>query len=351
MPPVEGSRAPERVGGRGRGIGAAPPGTQRVEQGRFVFFAFPEDLTLARSLLERSLAVDSFPGIPRPAEQVFISIAPDAARFRRWIGPAVPQWGAAVAFPRTRRIVMQGGRAGAAAGSPFVTLRHELAHLALREHVDISPPRWFDEGYASYAAGEWRRGDVLAANLALVAYRLPSLDSLDGWFFGGAARAQAAYALSHAAVVELARMDEARGLALFLRYWEESESFERAVRSAYGVTSTGFENRWQRRVKLRYGLLGIFTNAAFAGLILVLVIGPFWWMRRGRDRRRLEAMRLAEAAAERRAREQAVALLMAARLAPPASDGDLPDGNLDAGPNSGAPVPGGDGPRADGEFR
>ncbi len=300
-----------------------PPGASRIEDGRFVVYAFPEDVAFAQSLIARSIAADSFPGLPRPEQRVFISIAPDAARFREWIGPRVPGWGAAVAFPHTRRIVMQGGRAGASAGNPMVTLRHELAHLALRERLTFTPPRWFDEGYASYAAGEWRRGDVLAANVALVAYRLPTLDSLDRWFFGGAARAQAAYALSHAAVTELAGMDEERGLTLFLQYWDESESFEQAIRQAYGVTSARYETLWQRRVKLRYGLLGILTDAAFAGVILVLLIGPVWWTRRRRDRRRLATMKLAEAAAERRAREQAIALLIAAQL-PPSVPGDAP---------------------------
>ena len=61
-------------------------------------------------------------------------------------------------------------------------LRHELAHLALHERLGDLPPRWFDEGYASVAAREWRRDDVLAANVALALRGTPSLDQLDESF-------------------------------------------------------------------------------------------------------------------------------------------------------------------------
>ncbi|MFP5355115.1 MAG: hypothetical protein ACLGIK_08170, partial [Gemmatimonadota bacterium] len=61
---------------------------------------------------------------------------------------------------------MQGRRASSDAGDPIRVLRHELAHLALHEYLGDLPTRWFDEGYASYAAGEWDRDRVIATNLA-----------------------------------------------------------------------------------------------------------------------------------------------------------------------------------------
>jgi hypothetical protein len=42
-----------------------------------------------------------------------------------------------------------------------------------------SVPRWFDEGYASYAAGEWGREQVLATSLGLVWRGIPTLAGLD----------------------------------------------------------------------------------------------------------------------------------------------------------------------------
>ena len=71
----------------------------------------------------------------------------------QWVGAGAPEWGAAIAFPTENAIVMQGSRANSSAGDPSVTLRHELAHLALHEYLADIPPRWFDEGYAAFAAG------------------------------------------------------------------------------------------------------------------------------------------------------------------------------------------------------
>src|SRR5687768_9046900 len=182
---------------------AQPNAPLRLDRDRFTVTGFPSDQQLMRSLLAAAAERDSFPWLPRPRARVVIAVAPDERRFREWIGPAAPEWGAAIAFPDQQRIVMQGRNAGSDAGDPLVVLRHELAHLALHERLGNLPPRWFDEGYASASAGEWSREDVLATNLALVTRGLPSLAALDSAFYGGAGRADVAYALAHRAVVEL----------------------------------------------------------------------------------------------------------------------------------------------------
>src|SRR4029078_5916917 len=130
-----------------------------------------------------------------------------------------PEYGAAIAFPSERRIVMQGSRAASDAGDPVRVLRDELAHVALHARVGDLPPRWFDEGYAAVAAAEWGREEVLATNVLLAIRGMPTLDDLDQRFLGGADQASAAYALSYRAFVELASLDPERGLTLFFDYW------------------------------------------------------------------------------------------------------------------------------------
>ncbi len=168
----------------------------RLQEGRFTVLADRANATLARSLLDRAMSSDTFPGLRRPSATVTLVIAANAQQFRELIGPSVPEWGSAVAFPHGSRIVMQGRRAGARAGDPFEVLRHELAHLALHETLGDLTPRWFDEGYASFAAREWSREDALRTNVALVIRGTPTLDELERWFSGGAARAEADYALA-----------------------------------------------------------------------------------------------------------------------------------------------------------
>ncbi len=277
----------------------------RLDRGRFVFLFYPGDRQLAGSLAAHALATDTFPGLPRPQQRVTIAIAPDKRRFREWAGDA-PEWGSAIAFPDSRRIVLQGRNAGSDAGNPLAVLRHELAHLALHEFLGNLSPRWFDEGYASYSAGEWGREDVLATNVALLARGMPTLDELDASFGGGATAAQSAYALAYRAVAELALSDRTHGLALFFEYWRSGQSFERALRQAYGLTSAAFEKQWGQRTRRQYGALALVSNVTMAGLILLFILTPLFVIRKRRDRIRLERMRQADADADLAAQQSAL---------------------------------------------
>lgn len=303
--------SPEDGGGRGRALtslllsalalGAPLSGQQapeRLDRGRFAILFYPHDRQLATSLAAHALATDTFPGLPRSAQRVIIAIAPDKRRFREWAGSA-PEWGSAIAFPESRRIVLQGRRAGSDAGDPLAVLRHELAHLALHEYLGNLPPRWFDEGYAGFVAGEWGREELLTTNLALALGGMPTLDELEASFDGGASAAQSAYALSYRAVAEMAQLDQSHGLTLFLGYWRTGRSLERAMRQAYAMTVADFERYWRQRTRSRYGALALVSNLTLAVLLLLFVLTPLYVARRRRDRRRLERMIEAEAVAEK----------------------------------------------------
>ena len=278
----------------------------RLVRGRFTIVSHPGDAALARAMVEAAERSDTFPGLPRPRQAIHIDVARDAATFRALIGPSAPEWGVAVAFPRSQRIVMQGRYVGAEEGNPLEILRHEIAHLALQEALGELPPRWFDEGYAAYSAQEWGREETLATNFALVLRGVPSLDSLDLGFYAGAQRATGSYALAYTAVAELAALDRSRGLALFFERWRETGSMDRAVRSAYGITLDGFETRWRARTRRRYGALALVTDLAIVGSGVLGLLLPLQHLQRRRRKQRLAAMREAEAAVERAQREQAL---------------------------------------------
>jgi hypothetical protein len=296
--------------GSARATRAQQEAPERLDRGRFTAVYFPSDQTLTQSLLESAVRNDTFPGLPRPHQHVWLAIAPNRRRFREWIGPGAPEWGAAITFPDSRRIVMQGRFAGADAGDPREVLRHELAHLALHEYLGDAPPRWFDEGYASYAAHEWRREDALAANVALALKGTPTFDELDAEFTAGSTTAQNAYALAYRAVVDLASLDTANGLSRFLDAWREAGSLDRAFRATYGITLFGFEQRWQQRTRRRYGALALVGDFAVGGLLLLVLVFPLYVARRQRNRQRLAALLAADEAAERAARRSAIDALL-----------------------------------------
>lgn len=287
-----------------------PSGALRLDGGRFTVVAYPSDEKLARNVLRAAQAGDSFPGLPVPSARVLIAVAPNAKAFREWAGPAAPEWGAAVAFPALQRVIMQGSRAGSGAGDPLLTLRHELAHLALFEVMGDLPPRWFDEGYASVAAGEWGREEALAASIGLAVRGVPTLEELELLFYRGAGDAEMAYALAHRAVLDLMTRGGDAGLRPFFEYWKTTGSFEVALRQAYGITSAGFEKLWQAQTRRRYGALALVANLSLVVGVFAFVLGPFVWHRRRRDRERLEALRAADAAQDEARRLSALEAIL-----------------------------------------
>ena len=282
----------------------------RRDSGRATVVYYPADARLATTIAGRVASEDSFPGLPRPRAHVLIAIAPDKRRFREWVGPTGPEWGAAVAFPESNRIVLQGSAAASDAGDPMEALRHELAHLALHETLGDLPPRWFDEGYASIAAHEWRREDVVAANLGLAWRGMPTLDELEREFEGGTTRADEAYALAYRAVTDLADLGGPQGLTPLFANWKRTRSLDGAVRRTYGITLTEFERRWRDRTRRRYGGLALTGSLALAGLILAFIVLPLYLARRRRDRRRMVAMLAADQVAEATAAKNPMAHLL-----------------------------------------
>ena len=319
-------------------LAAQDDAPSRLDVGRFTAVFFPQDDRLARTLVAEAARTDSFPWLPRPRERVLIAIAPDARRFRQWAGPGAPEWGVALAFPQSRRVIMQGRAASSDAGDPRETLRHELAHLALHERLGDRPPRWFDEGYASVAAHEWRRDDVLATNVALALRGAPTFERLEASFAGGSTAAQSAYALSYRAVAEMASLDPERGLTLLFRYWETGRNLDSAVRQAFGLTLNGFEREFQQRVRRRYGALALLADLSLVFLVTGLALLPFFVARRARDRRRLREMLAADAAAERAERESILAMLLASQAALEAAGEPAPEALRDPSVE-GAPRP------------
>lgn len=306
----------------------------RRDTGRFTIVHYPRDARLAATLAAVAVQRDTFPWLPRPRARVLIMIAPDAATFREWVGPSVPEWGAAVAFTGQSRIVVQGSAADGSAGDPRVILRHELAHLALAEVLGELPPRWFQEGYAQYAAGEVGDGAYLETNLALLFRRIPTYAGLDSAFATrSSVGASAAYRLAALAVTHLAERDPARGLTLLFRYWPETGRLDGAVRRAYGVTLDDLERDWQRRARWEAGALALAADVSLIGIVALVPLVPLWVSRRRRTRARLAAMKAEEARLE----EAMAGSVLDALLASGRGEGRTPWGTppTGAGPAAG----------------
>ncbi|HEY6948843.1 MAG TPA: hypothetical protein VI297_08510, partial [Gemmatimonadales bacterium] len=172
-----------------------------------------------------------WPGLGWSApDSLTLIIVPDRAHLDSLVRGRAPAWGAALALPGSRTILLR-----ADAGDLERTLRHELAHLALHTRVAVRVPLWFDEGYAAWAAGEWERLGGLELNLAVARGAVPDFDQLDGALRGSETAADAGYALAMSAVLELARRNPEHRLDPLLSRLAAGEDFESAVRATTGL--------------------------------------------------------------------------------------------------------------------
>lgn len=291
--------------------GGSPVGALRIDRGRFTVIHYAGDAALAGSILRAAVERDTFPWLPRATSRILIMVAPDAATFRAWAGNGAFPWIAALAFVDQHRVVVQGHRAPGSVGDPLQVLRHELAHIALHDYLGDLPPRWFDEGYASYAAGEERMDGFIQTNAVLMFRAMPTLATLDTMLSNPRATdARAGYALSLRAVTELAGIDRERGLGPLLRAWKERQSFDLALRRANALTAAQFEARWQQHTRWQFAFLSIAADSALAMAAGLLLLVPLHRRRRREQRERLAALRAREAITERAARSQALDALL-----------------------------------------
>ena len=254
-----------------------------MQVGRVTAVAWPAQRAVAADLARLADRPAEWPGLglrdPGPLRLIVVS---DAHLLDSLTAGRAPSWGAGIAVPGARTILLRADE-----GDLVRTLRHELAHLALHEAVAVRVPLWFDEGYASWAAGEWDRLGTLELNLTVVRGAVPTLTGLDGALRGSASSADAAYALAVSAVAELARRNPTGTLTPLLRRLESGEDFDAAVLATTGLAVGRFEQEWQRAVRRRY-TMGNWLIAGGGWLIVALLVAV-----QVRRRRRLDRVRRA----------------------------------------------------------
>lgn len=262
----------------------------------FVLHYAPDDsmrAALIREALERQPPLPAL--APHVPTGVTVILAPDEATFKRAAGGRPPDWSAAVAIPSLDRIVLPpGGSERIGATSWLQVIRHEWAHLGLRQSLPgLRVPRWFDEGYAQWAAG-WNRSDAWRLRVWVALGRTPPLDSLTFRWPGDRASAEGAYLLAATTVEYLVSASGEEALALFIRRWREGGRFDPALRRIYGVTSSQLEEDWRAWLADRYGWLSVLGQSTVGWLILALLLILLVRIRRRRDVERVAALRARE---------------------------------------------------------
>jgi hypothetical protein len=161
-----------------------------VRVGRVTAVYWSGEAEAALTLAEAAAADSLFPGISDAwTEPMRLLITADEQRFDSLMSGRIPEWGTGAAIPASNTIVLR------LTGDVRRTLHHELAHLALHSAVE-RVPLWFDEGYASRAAGEWGRLGALRVNWSLMTGAVPTFGQVNRDIRSGAAHAETAYAVT-----------------------------------------------------------------------------------------------------------------------------------------------------------
>lgn len=258
------------------------------------------DSMRAARALETLDAVGQLPALGRRGgsadPHVTLTVAPNRQVMDSLVGGRVPEWAGAVAISeRMEMIVPSGGFWPGPREEEVRVLRHEWAHLALAHELGrLRIPRWFNEGYAEWAAGSWQQGGGLQLGLALAFGDTPPLDSLVLAWPRDRVSAEVAYLLSASVIQYLVESSGVEGLEAFLAEWKRLSSFDGAMRVVYGATPGQLETDWRGWVKRRYGWLVVISHSAVFWTVLVAALAAMFLVRRRYRREQMARLRAGE---------------------------------------------------------
>lgn len=211
-------------------------------------------------------------------------------------GGAPPGWAAALAYPNHGIILLEAKSLTTPEGP--VTLRHELAHVALGQ-IGKRWPRWFQEGLAQHLTGERIAVTHYAAIFRAVASnRVFEFEDLAHGWPDMRADVEIAYAQSADFVAYLASHHGPEAMKQLLDGVSAGELFETAFGKAFRSSLSVEEKAWSDGLATRFGWLPLTTSMQLAWLLAPALCVVAYVRRRRQQAARLEAMSQEEAAEE-----------------------------------------------------
>ena len=219
------------------------------------------------------------------AVTIHVVAAPSEREFARLTEGMIPDWGAAVAVPEERLIVV-------ALNAPDKPLEesvvHEVSHVLLGSLAAHPVPRWFDEGVAMYLSGEWNIYDSFRLARGALGRGLIPLSHIDNVLTFQQDYAWLAYAESFGAVSWLAKRFGHAALGEVMRGLSRMP-FDEALAAATGMESETFEQTWLKQTRHRYALVGLADDVWLWSLLIpglfFLALVVRWWRNRKTLRR------------------------------------------------------------------
>ena len=164
--------------------------------------------------------------------------------------------------------------------NPFtlgITLKHELCHLLLHQHIESrNLPKWLDEGVCQWAS------DGIAEILinkgqsvfktSLAAGNLFSLANLAGSFPQDKRSLVLAYEQSKNLIDYIVKKYGKERLLDILYYLKNGESADRAILKGLNVSLTALEKDWRRQLKGKTYWLALLANNVYAIIFFLAAV-------------------------------------------------------------------------------
>jgi hypothetical protein len=266
-------------------FGWAPPQAPAAPPGPWLVVEAPAALGGAaarvRAVPPRAFAVVMrLMGLDDPGPPIRVRLEPEGSRLAR----AVPPWISGFALERAGVVVLFPGRTPSYPDSSLDDLlRHEVAHVLASRAAGGTPlPRWFDEGLAMIAGGEWGADDRARLLLELLLDRDATLAGLDRRFAGGERQVAGAYALAGAFVHDLVQRHGAAAPGRILSAVAAGAPFAAAFEAGTGTSLAAAESDfWRRHSPRRW--LPVATSTTTLWLAITLLALYAFRRRRRRD--------------------------------------------------------------------
>jgi Peptidase MA superfamily len=188
---------------------------------------------------------------------------------------APPDYAVGVSFGGLRYVLISLKAPNSYEGTDVATtLHHELVHVAIDDAFgDKHVPRWFNEGYATFKAGEARLHAEVLSNAVYMHTMIP-LSELDRRFPSDRTQVSVAYGEAADFVRFLLRGADSKRFRSMVERARGGAVFERAIADAYGSELRTLEYQWKKELESKGGsLTAIMTGSLLwvFGFIAILI--------------------------------------------------------------------------------
>lgn len=206
-------------------------------------------------------------------DTISVVIVQTQEQFDSVAGGLLPEWGAAAAIPVRDLMILREPMIDRYPGNTANLLQHELAHIALHYRVaGRRLPRFIDEGFASWFAGEWHFDNVVrvaGAQLTNSLLPLRDIDRVNAFHQG---EAGLAYSQSYLVVAFFFEQYGEIGFLELLDALKQGRSLNEAFRQVFDISFWQFEADYRKFLADNYTIFAILSNTMGLWIILALVV-------------------------------------------------------------------------------